>query len=105
MTQAKSRQRRVKSKAAGVHQAAEAEGGQGKRCMVLVTGSKGGTGKSTFARGLRDVLWHRGVSCAAYDCDGESPQLHRFYQAVEQGVHRIDIFTRGGADALIDDLE
>ncbi len=75
------------------------------RCIVLVTGSKGGTGKSTFSRGLRDILLHQGVSCATYDSDGDNAQLYRFYKEVGAGVSRIDIFTRGGADALIDDLE
>lgn len=78
---------------------------QAGRSIVLVTGSKGGTGKSTFSRGLRDVLLYQGVSCATYDSDGDNAQLYRFYKDAGAGVSRIDIFTRGGADALIDDLE
>lgn len=78
---------------------------ESQRRIILVTGNKGGTGKSTFTRGFRDVLDFRGIECGAYDCDRDNAQLYRFYQGVGSGVDRVDIFARGGADALIDDLE
>lgn len=80
-------------------------GVQAQKRIVLVTGNKGGTGKSTFTRGLRDVLQERGIECAAYDCDKDNAQLYRFYKGVGDGVDRIDIFAQGGADALVDDME
>jgi hypothetical protein len=72
--------------------------------MILVTGNKGGTGKSTFSRGLLDVYTHLGLSCRAYDSDTQNPQLFRHYDK-SVGVSRIDIALRGGADVLLDDLE
>lgn len=78
---------------------------QFQKWIVLVTGTKGGTGKSTFSRGLRDVFLNLDIRCATYDADKDNAQLYRFYKDVEDGVNRIDIFTRGGADALIDDME
>lgn len=72
--------------------------------MILVTGNKGGTGKSTFSRGLLDVYTHLGLSCHAYDSDTQNPQLFRHYDK-SIGVSRIDIALRGGADVLLDDLE
>jgi CobQ/CobB/MinD/ParA nucleotide binding domain len=47
--------------------------------IIFVTGNKGGTGKTTFARGLLDVYQHLGVNCQAYDSDRLAPQLHRHY--------------------------
>ncbi len=72
--------------------------------LVLVTGNKGGTGKSTFARGLLDVYTHLDLPCRAYDSDTQNPQLFRHYDKTV-GVSRIDIALRGGADVLLDDLE
>jgi hypothetical protein len=72
--------------------------------MILVTGNKGGTGKSTFSRGLLDVYTHLGLPCRAYDSDTQNPQLFRHYDKAV-GVSRIDIALRGGADVLLDDLE
>lgn len=75
------------------------------RRVIFVTGDKGGTGKTTFSRGLLDVLIARGVKWAAYDGDCRNPQLHRHYQSVGQGVTRLDITAQGGADVLLDDME
>jgi hypothetical protein len=47
--------------------------------IVFVTGYKGGTGRTTFARGLLDVYQHRGMNYQAYDTDMTNPQLHRHY--------------------------
>ena len=71
--------------------------------IVLVTGDKGGTGKSTFARGVLDCYLARGIACQPYDADRRNAQLYRHYKPA--GVRRLDFFTRGGADALLDDLE
>jgi hypothetical protein len=73
--------------------------------IVLVTGDKGGTGKSTFARGLLDVYGNLGIQYTAYDGDPRNTQLHRHYTNVAPGVTRIDITKRGEADELLDDLE
>jgi hypothetical protein len=75
------------------------------KVLILVTGDKGGTGKSTFARGLLDVLCHRGVQVAAYDGDRRNPQLFRHYRSIERGVMQLDVMAPGGADRLLDDME
>lgn len=73
--------------------------------LILVTGDKGGTGKTTFSRGLLDVLIGQEKKWAAYDGDCRNPQLHRHYQSVGHGVTRLDITAQGGADVLLDDME
>ena len=73
--------------------------------MILVTGDKGGVGKSSFARGLLDVYQHLGINCRAYDSDRRNAQLYRHYQRSPSGVAEIDITTKGEADALLNDLE
>lgn len=75
------------------------------KVLILVTGDKGGTGKSTFARGLLDVLGHRGVKVAAYDGDRRNSQLFRHYRSMGEGVIQLDVMAPGGADRLLDDME
>lgn len=73
--------------------------------IILVTGDKGGVGKSSFARGLLDVYQHLGIDCRAYDSDRRNAQLIRHYQRTKGGVAEIDISHKGEADALLNDLE
>jgi hypothetical protein len=75
------------------------------KVLILVTGDKGGTGKSTFSRGLLDVLIHHGVKVAAYDGDRRNSQLFRHYRSLEGGVTQLDVMETGGADRLLDDME
>ncbi len=76
-----------------------------KKHLIAVTGDKGGTGKSTWSRGMVDLLASKTVQCAAYDSDKRNAQLYRYYKDFGDGVKRIDIGARGGADALLDDME
>lgn len=76
-----------------------------KKWLILITSDKGGTGKSTFAHGLLNFLLSRNTSCQAYDSDRRNAQLYRHYKEVEGGVKRIDVGVKGGADALLDDME
>jgi hypothetical protein len=73
--------------------------------LILITGDKGGTGKSTFARGLLDTLLYREVNCLAYDSDKRNSQLSRHYSEVRAGVKLIDITAKGGGDILIDEMD
>ena len=73
--------------------------------LVLVTGDKGGTGKSVVARILLDIYRHRNINCIAYECDQSNPQLYRHYNKVAPGVQTLKLNQRGGADALQDDLK
>jgi hypothetical protein len=73
--------------------------------LVLVTGDKGGTGKSVVARILLDIYRHRNINCIAYECDKSNPQLYRHYNKLSPGVRTLKLNQRGGADALQDDLK
>lgn len=73
--------------------------------IILVTGDKGGTGKSLTSRLLLDVLHDKSKNCLAYDCDQSNPQLARHYGKLPSGVKGLKLNERGGADALQDDLE
>ncbi len=73
--------------------------------LVLVTGDKGGTGKSIVARVLLDIYRHQKVNCIAYECDQSNPQLFRHYNKVFPGIKTLKLNERGGADALQDDLK
>ena len=57
--------------------------------VVWVTGGKGGgTGKSTFARGLLDTLLTAGIDVAAHDGDHDNSQLFRHYKSTDAGRHQ-----------------
>ena len=77
----------------------------GLKRLIMVTSDKGGTGKSTFSRGLLDVWIERQLGWAAYDGDARNPQLYRHYRSVGAGVVQLDITKQGGADVLLDDME
>ncbi len=79
--------------------------GQNNRRVIWVTGGKGGVGKSTFARGLLDVLVEAGVNVAAFDGDPSNAQLFRYYQEVGKGVQRLELDTQGQADGLLNDMD
>ena len=78
---------------------------QKKRCVVWVTGGKGGTGKSTFARGVLDTLIAQGVTVSAFDGDPENAQLHRYYQSLGDGVVRTELAERDGGDEILAAME
>jgi ABC-type siderophore export system fused ATPase/permease subunit len=59
--------------------------------LVLVTGDKGGAGKSVMARILLDVYRHRNIHCIAYECDQSNPQLYRHYSKVSPGVQTLKL--------------
>lgn len=73
--------------------------------IVIITGDKGGVGKSTFARGLLHLYLNKQLKYLAYDSDHRNAQLYRHYDSAQPGVKLLDIFTRGGADDLLIDLE
>ena len=75
------------------------------RRLVIVTGDKGGVGKSMFARGLVQLYINGGLSYKAYDADSRNPQLYRHYKNTPASVTQVDIFTRGEADILLADLD
>lgn len=76
-----------------------------KKCVIWVTGGKGGTGKSTFARGALDALLAAGVNVSAFDGDPENAQLHRYYQGTGKGVVRTELAKRDGGDDILAEME
>ena len=76
-----------------------------RKRVIWVTGGKGGTGKSTFARGVLDLLMEAGVNVAAFDGDPDNAQLFRFYQDVGKGVTRTSLSERDGGDDILEAME
>jgi hypothetical protein len=79
--------------------------GQKQKRVIWVTGGKGGTGKSTFARGLFDTLLAAGVDVSAVDGDPENSQLFRYYQNMGRGVVRTELAERDGGDAILNEMD
>lgn len=74
--------------------------------LVIIAGDKGGVGKTTFARGLLQLYINKDLPCIAYDADTRNPQLNRYFKGFHEGIVRfVDIFTKGGGDGLLIDLE
>ncbi|WP_414544997.1 hypothetical protein [Nostoc sp. CCY0012] len=67
------------------------------RRLVIVTGDKGGVGKSTFARGLLQVYLDEKKDFIAFDADMSNPQIRRFYGS-ECTIEPLNIFKRGEID-------
>lgn len=76
-----------------------------KKHLTAVTGDKGGTGKSTWSRGMIDLLVSKDIQYRAYDGDKRNAQLYRYCKDFGDGVKRIDMAARGGSDALLDEME
>jgi hypothetical protein len=75
------------------------------RRLVIVTGDKGGVGKSTFSRAMIQTYLDTNQNFAAFDADMSNPQIKRFYET-ECTVMPLDIFRRGEADIfLLDQLK
>ncbi|BBD63411.1 hypothetical protein NIES2109_62610 (plasmid) [Nostoc sp. HK-01] len=75
------------------------------RRLVIVTGDKGGVGKSTFSRAMIQTYLDTNQNFAAFDADISNPQIKRFYDT-ECTVMPLDIFKRGEADLfLLDELK
>ena len=76
-----------------------------KKLVIWVTGGKGGTGKSTFARAVLSVLAKHGIDVFAVDGDPENAQLYRYCQGVGNGVVRAELAKRQGGDNILDAME
>lgn len=71
--------------------------------LIFVTGNKGGTGKSTFARALLDRYLARGMEVTSFDADKETPSLSRFYSNIAP-VQQLDMSKKNALDGLIECL-
>jgi hypothetical protein len=86
-----------------------------KKRLILVSGQKGGVGKSTFCRILLDSLRRRGVTVAAFDGDGAIGHLLQYYgtrtngvpdrtQSPLVGVGQYDLRDRRSREGLLESL-
>lgn len=73
------------------------------RRLVIVTGDKGGVGKSTFARGLLQAWIDAKQDFVAFDADISNPQIKRFYEK-ECTIEPLNIFKRGQTDIFLQGL-
>ncbi|WP_199339806.1 hypothetical protein [Nostoc sp. FACHB-892] len=74
------------------------------RRLVMVTGDKGGVGKSTFARGLAQTYIDNAVKFVGLDADNSNPHLIRFYEKAAN-IHRLDISNSDKLDEFVDNLK
>jgi energy-coupling factor transporter ATP-binding protein EcfA2 len=74
------------------------------RRLVMVTGDKGGVGKSTFARGLAQIYIDNTVKFVGLDADNSNPHLIRFYEP-SANIQRLDISNSDKLDVFVDNLK
>ncbi|WP_199342051.1 hypothetical protein [Nostoc punctiforme] len=74
------------------------------RRLVMVTGDKGGVGKSTFARGLAQIYIDNAVKFVGLDADNSNPHLIRFYEKAAN-IQRLDISNSDKLDEFVDNLK
>ncbi|MFN6454704.1 MAG: hypothetical protein RM022_021215 [Nostoc sp. EfeVER01] len=74
------------------------------RRLVMVTGDKGGVGKSTFARGLAQIYIDNTVKFVGLDADNSNPHLIRFYEKAAN-IQRLDISNSDKLDEFVDNLK
>ncbi|MBD0390222.1 MAG: hypothetical protein ICV54_27910 [Nostoc sp. C3-bin3] len=74
------------------------------RRLVIVTGDKGGVGKSTFARGLAQTYIDNAVKFVGLDADNSNPHLIRFYET-SANIQRLDISNSDKLDEFVDNLK
>ncbi|BCL40164.1 hypothetical protein [Nostoc sp. MS1] len=74
------------------------------RRLVMVTGDKGGVGKSTFARGLAQTYIDNAVKFVGLDADNSNPHLIRFY-GKHADIAPLDISNSDKLDEFLDNLK
>ncbi|RCJ22890.1 hypothetical protein A6770_29415 [Nostoc minutum NIES-26] len=74
------------------------------RRLVMVTGDKGGVGKSTFARGLAQTYIDNAVRFVGLDADSSNPHLIRFY-GKNSNIYPLNISNSDKLDDFLDNLK
>ena len=72
--------------------------------FIIIFGSKGGLGKTAYARFLLDELIRLNINYCAYDADRENPDLYRYYHTVGTGVELVDFLNIGEAGQLLENM-
>lgn len=70
----------------------------------MITGDKGGVGKSTFARGLAQIYMDNAVGFVGLDADNSNPHLIRFY-GEKADIYPLDISNSDKLDDFLDNLK
>lgn len=73
------------------------------RRLIIVTGDKGGVGKSTFARALIQTYIDNKKDFLGFDADLSNPQIKRFY-GEECDISPLNIFKSGTIDIFVQNL-
>lgn len=73
------------------------------RRLIIITGDKGGVGKSTFARGLTQVYLDTKTRFVGFDADISNSQLERFY-GERCKIEKLNIFKDGGIDSFFNKI-
>jgi len=73
------------------------------RRLIIITGDKGGVGKSTFARGLAQVYLDNHTKFVGFDADISNSQLERFY-GERCKIEKLNIFKDGGIDGFFNNI-
>ncbi|MEM7556599.1 MAG: chromosome partitioning protein ParA [Cyanobacteria bacterium P01_A01_bin.84] len=72
--------------------------------LVIVTGDKGGVGKSTFARGILHEYLVRNEIPSVFEADKSNPQVKRFYGNSGLTIQETDVTNPNKLDEFIDTL-
>ena len=83
--------------------AAKAKSTKLKR-LIIIFGSKGGIGKTAYARFLLSEFTRLNLEYSAYDADKENPDLYRYYQDVGTGVKLVDFLAVDGAGKVLEEM-
>lgn len=70
--------------------------------LVIVTGDKGGVGKSTFARGLLHSYLSANEFPIVFEADKSNPNIERFYGNSGLTIKKTDVTNPNKLDSFID---
>lgn len=72
--------------------------------LIIIFGSKGGIGKTAYARFLLSEFTRLNLNYSAYDADKENPDLYRYYKDVGTGVKLVDFLAVDGAGTVLEEM-
>ena len=72
--------------------------------LIIIFGSKGGIGKTAYARFLLSEFTRLNLEYSAYDADKENPDLYRYYKDVGTGVKLVDFLAVDGAGKVLEEM-
>ena len=73
--------------------------------LLIITGDKGGVGKSTFARGLLHTYLSNEEFPIVFEADKSNPNIERFYGNSGLTIEKTDVTNANTLDKFVDKLE